>query len=174
MIGSRLSGSAIDQSFCKVIRRMWLRSSGLLRACCRLAAGCRRSSAPRRIPCVPGTACRRTCRGRSARDRRQWPEAARVAASQRRACRACTSPSALGRHQPTYHPAAARSSQSRHHGPVSHDRHRQGVRHGQSFGHTRRHYANRAGPRARLTSGFRGPRGAGGGGCVPPLRSGFP
>ena len=79
-----------------------------------------------------------------------------------------------GRHQPTYHPAAARSSQSRHHGPVSHDRHRQGVRHGQSFGHTRRHYANRAGPRARLTSGFRGPRGAGGGGCVPPLRSGFP
>jgi len=79
-----------------------------------------------------------------------------------------------GRHQPTYHPAAARSSQSRHHGPVSHDRHRQGVRHGQSFGHTRRHYANRAGPRARLTSGFRGPRGVGGGGCVPPLRSVFP
>ena len=31
-----------------------------------------------------------------------------------------------------------------------------------------------AGPRARLTRGFRGPRGAGSGGCVPPLRPGFP
>ena len=37
-----------------------------------------------------------------------------------------------------------------------------------------RHHARRAGPRARLTGGFRGPRGAGSGGCVPPLRPGFP
>ena len=34
--------------------------------------------------------------------------------------------------------------------------------------------ANHAGPRARLKRGFRGPRGAGSGGCVPPLRPGFP
>ena len=54
-----------------------------------------------------------------------------------------------------------------------HDRHQQGLRHRQSAGITARRRANRAGPRARLTRGFRGPRGAGSGGCVPPLRPGF-
>ena len=54
------------------------------------------------------------------------------------------------------------------------DRHQQGLRHGQSAGLAQRRRANRAGPRARLTRGFRGPRGAGSGGCVPPLRPGFP
>ena len=53
-----------------------------------------------------------------------------------------------------------------------HDRHQQGLRHRQSAGIAERRRANRAGPRARLTSGFRGPRGAGSGGCVPPLRPG--
>ena len=54
------------------------------------------------------------------------------------------------------------------------DRHQQGLRHRQSAGRSARDRANRAGPRARLTRGFRGPRGAGSGGCVPPLRPGFP
>ena len=35
-------------------------------------------------------------------------------------------------------------------------------------------HTSRAGPRARLTARIRGPRGAGSGGCVPPLRPGFP
>ncbi len=82
--------------------------------------------------------------------------------------------SAGGRHRSAHHPVAARSSQSEHHGSVSHDRHQQGLRHRQSAGVSRRRLANRAGPRARLTRGFRGPRGAGSGGCVPPLRPGFP
>ena len=54
------------------------------------------------------------------------------------------------------------------------DRHQQGLRHRQSAGILARHRRQRAGPRARLTRGFRGPRGAGSGGCVPPLRPGFP
>jgi len=58
--------------------------------------------------------------------------------------------------------------------PSTHDRHQHGLRYRQSAGVSQPHLANRAGLGARLTSGFRGSRGAGSGGRVPPLRPGFP
>ena len=41
-------------------------------------------------------------------------------------------PSSGSRHRSAHHPVTARSSQSEHHGSVSHDRHQHGLRHSQS------------------------------------------
>ena len=73
-----------------------------------------------------------TCRaGEAAVRHRQAGHAAFPAPRLRR------SPAGSG-HRSAHHPVAARSSQSEHHGAVSHDRHQQGLRHGQSAGITQR------------------------------------
>jgi integrase/recombinase XerD len=82
--------------------------------------------------------------------------------------------SAGSRHRSAHHPVVARPSQSHHHGAVSDDLHQHGLRHRQSAGVPRHRLANLAGPRPGLKRGLRGPRGAGSGGRVPPLRPGFP
>ncbi len=67
------------------------------------------------------------------------------------------SPLAGGRCRSTHHPVAAWSSQPDHDVEISSDRHQQGLRHRQSAGFLARHDAHSAGPRFRLTGGFRGP-----------------